>query len=482
MCLRSDWREDHDRIEAMAPDGSLSVVLLELGELRGLSVSPDGRQVAIGWEGYPEIGLYIAEGGRPVSHLSWDWRPPVGCSQPRWTPDGNTLICGGWAADADGSNLRLLTREVGTGFDLEGRLVTSHFYDRSGRFHEELSAIDVESGEVTELDLPDSARIELLALRPVCSRDGSKVAFHRAGDIWARDEEGEESNLTQGRLADVVPLFWTAAGNAVVCRSPKGYVWEVPLDPDGVPRLLTRRAVPEQTIGDERITTVWTAVPFDEWLPDIQTDQPATVRVTSEPSGADVFVDGHYKGVTPVTVQIASADDVPRRYIVSLVKDDLRTIARHVFACRGQSQEIHTELTEPLTDPSWPDDLAHVRNLVRKAIVHKSPQLLLNVAAPDGIRCPLFLGVTDDFDPIISSQRFPTPDSRSLLFGAFRDYFLLHPNLAYDQSNSADIDQWVMEQTQMGWWVADGGAEGVPWLAIEKRGDRWCVTEFCQPW
>ena len=128
VCLRSNWREDHDRIEAMSPDGSQSVVLL-------------------------------------------------------------ALICGGWASDADGSNLRQIIRSSPgggperTSLDLEGRLLTSGFYDRSGRFHDQLSAIDVETGEVTELDLSDSARIELLALRPVCSRDNSKVAFHRAGDI-----------------------------------------------------------------------------------------------------------------------------------------------------------------------------------------------------------------------------------------------------------------------------------------------------------
>jgi len=383
LCLRSGGG---DRLEAMSPDGAQRVVRLEAGDLGdGLAVSPDGRRVALA-----AGALCVLEPGQLLwyPHLAWsprnDERPETAGAL-LWTPDGNGLVFTSgsgsvWATGVDGSNLRLLHRGdtwiSRLGFDLDGRLLVEN--GGGARF-----AIDVETAHSTELALSDTEANELWALLPVWSPDGARLAYHWRGEALVRGANGQTTDLTQGRLGSVWPLFWTPGGEAVVCRSPGGKVWEVALDPTLEPRLLTRRAVPEAQIEGGWAETAWTAVPVEGWLPPPGPLPPATVNVTSEPSGADVFLDGHFKGRTPLQAPILSAGEVTGQYALAVVKDHLAGVTRNVQVCQGQCLDVQMRLSERLTDPTWPAGLAHVRSEVRRAILHRSPQLLGQFSASE---------------------------------------------------------------------------------------------------
>jgi len=477
VCLRQTGT---DRIEAISPDGARRVVRVESSHYwgePGLAVSPDGRRVAVLRQS--PRALCVLEPRRPLRHLDlhWpfphdQWEPPWFTGGPAWTPDGTALvfICSGtsvWATDADGSRLRMLVK----GEELAGAVTRPLCFDLEGRLLVERHggarvAIDVGSGQITELNLSDAEAEALWALHPVRSPRRSRVAYRWAGDVWILREGGRAANLTGGRFGEVEPLFWAPSDEAMVCRSPSGKVWEVPLDPAEQPRLLTRRAVPEAQVSNGIVSTVWTAVPVDDWLPPPGPTPPAVVHVTSEPSGADVFIDGHYKGRTALHAQILSVREMTEHHTVAVVKDNLQGVATDVLACQAQSQDLHVKLLEPLTDSRWPPEVAHVRNQVRRAIIHKSPKLLGQFSAPEVIfedesavegrarECSRFRG------------RLPFPEAVEFLFGDFRTD-MLHERQYY---HSPEVEG------DMGWHLSSGACGSS--LSIEKRDGKWCITRL----
>jgi hypothetical protein len=383
-----------------------------------------------------------------------------------WTPGGTGLvfICGEtsvWTAGADGSELRLLhsgedwVRRLG--FDLDGRLMLERW--EGSRF-----TVDVETGEITELNLSEVEVEALWALRPVHSPDRARMAYHWQGDVCIGGGNGQVTNLTGGRLGSVWPLFWTPGGEAVVCRSPDGKVWEEPLDPATEPRLLTRRAVAEARVEDGWVQTVWTGVPVEGWLPPPGPWPPAIVNVTSKPSGADVFIDKHYKGRTPLQARILSVGEMTEYHTVAAVKDNLIGVTTDILACQGQSQDVHLRLYGPLTDPGWPPEVAHVRNEVRRAILHKSPQLLGQFSASEVV-------FEEEFswegapDRRRVRGRLPFPEATKFLFGEFRSAMLDSPDAFGDPREPGD----------KGWDAGFGGGFGCE-LSIEKRDGKWCIT------
>jgi len=467
VCLRSGI----GRLEAISPDGSQRVVRLEdAGGSNGLAVAPDGHRVAVA---LGKAGpLCVLEPGRPLRHLCLQWSVPDdelprAGEEPMWTLDGEGLVfvsgeTSVWATGADGSNLRLLNTGEDwvrrLGFDLDGKLLVERW--EGSRF-----TVDVETGETTELNLSEAEAEALWALSPVRSSDGSRTAYHWHGDVFAHGANGQTTNLTQSRLGSVWPLFWTPGGEAVVCRAPSGKVWEVALDPVAEPRLLTRRAVPEAQVGNGWVQTVWTAVPVEDWVPPPGPWPPAIVNVTSKPSGADVFIDKHYKGRTPLQAQILSVGEMGERHTIAVVKDNLEGVVTDVLACQGQSQDVHVALSEPLTNPRWPPEVAHVRSEVRRAILRRSPQLLGQFSAPEVI---FDREESAEGEPTTRQRfrgRLPFPAASKFLFGEFRSAMLDSPDCFEDPSTRGD----------RGWHAGFGGGFGCS-LSIEKQDGKWCIT------
>jgi hypothetical protein len=371
-----------------------------------------------------------------------------------------------WATNADGSFLRLLYREeervARCGFDLEGKLLL----EREGGSR---VAVDVETAQAATLDVSEAEAQALLAMRPVKSPDGLRTAYHWRGEVLVREANGEARDLTGGRLGAVWPLFWTASQESVVCGSPEGKVWGVPLDSATQPQLLTRRAIPDAEVENGRVQTAWTAVPVEDWLPPPGPPPAAVVNVTSEPSGADVFIDQHYKGRTPLQAQILSAGELTDYYALAVVKDNLQGANRRIVAAQGQSQDVHVRLSEPLTDPKWPREVARVRNEVRRAILHESPQRLGQFSASEVVfeqASSEQISVTEGrTDRRRTQGRLPFPEATKFLFGEFRSALLDSPE--YFKKPTIPGDR--------GWDAGFGGGFGCS-LSLEQRDGKWCIT------
>ncbi|MBM3475556.1 MAG: PEGA domain-containing protein [Armatimonadetes bacterium] len=469
----------HVRIEAMSPDGGQRVVRLQPrlyfgGSFSGMAACPDGRRVALVQEN--PRSLFVLEPGQRLRRLEVPWsagsdEPCIDSGPLMWTLDGRGLAfvsssTSVYATNADGTFLRMLhTGEnyvTRLGFDLDGRLLV----ERYGGYR---AAVDVETARATQLGLSDAEAETLLAMRPVRSPDGLRVAYHWRGEVLVRETNGHTRDLTGGRVGAVWPLFWTASQDSVVCGSPEGKVWEVPLGPDTQPQLLTRRAVPVAEGEGRSVHTAWTAVPVEAWLPPSESPAPAVVNVTSEPSEADVFIDEYYKGRTPLQARILSAGEMAERHRIAVVKDNLQGANQRIVAAQGQSQNVHVQLSEPLTDPQWPREVAHVRNEVRRAILHRSPQLLGRFSAPDVV----FEQVSSEQVSLSESRtdrrqsrgRLPFPEAVRFLFGEFRTSMLDSPEYFDKSSRPGD----------RGWDAGFGGGFGCE-LSIEQRDGKWCIT------
>jgi N-acetylmuramoyl-L-alanine amidase len=66
----------------------------------------------------------------------------------------------------------------------------------------------------------------------------------------------------------------------------------------------------------------------------------ATVRVRSLPAGAKVYVNGYYKGKTPLTAKIASATARARSYKITLVKPGYEKWTGHVSLKAGDAKTV----------------------------------------------------------------------------------------------------------------------------------------------
>ncbi len=71
--------------------------------------------------------------------------------------------------------------------------------------------------------------------------------------------------------------------------------------------------------------------------------QPASLTIDSNPSGADVYIDGDYKGTTPLTLNLT-----PRTHQIKLTRQDYKNYTTTITINPGESKSISVTLTPAL--------------------------------------------------------------------------------------------------------------------------------------
>ncbi|AXI24711.1 serine/threonine protein kinase [Methanofervidicoccus sp. A16] len=70
------------------------------------------------------------------------------------------------------------------------------------------------------------------------------------------------------------------------------------------------------------------------------TSKKATLYIRSDPSGAKVYIDGYYKGTTPLTVEVS-----PGTHTIKIKKDGYKDYSDTVYVSSGDSKTINAKLT-----------------------------------------------------------------------------------------------------------------------------------------
>jgi Tol biopolymer transport system component len=230
------------------PSREADQIVRRLTEIRGLeespSISPDGRAVAFtaSVNGTRQIFVRLLAGGAPLAIT----RDTADHQQPRWSPDGNTLVyfsAGGddstgtlWTIPAlGGSPRRLMASTSGADISRTGRLACFRLAD--GAVQLVTAALD---GTDVRVVVPASTGYHRF---PRWSPDGRSIAFQRGDGV--RDDifvvavsGGEPKRLTQDRNV-IAGLAWLPSGDRVVYATSRGNtipylpslrLWEAPLD------------------------------------------------------------------------------------------------------------------------------------------------------------------------------------------------------------------------------------------------------------
>ena len=238
------------RREVQAPPPRLAPLTSTVGLERTPAISPDGRQVAFGWNGEREdnFDIYVqpVEGGAPLRLTTH----PGAESSPVWSPDGRFIAFyrggsepGAYLVAALGRPERKLAdNAIPDCFTTDGRgLVVEH--------QGALQLMDLASGGLRQItSAPRNAADAYGALSP----DGRWLAFvrgNRSGQFQdllripfppERNQERQPVRLTHD-IAAIVGLDWTANGKEIVFASARQgmqALWRVSAFSAGAPQRL----------------------------------------------------------------------------------------------------------------------------------------------------------------------------------------------------------------------------------------------------
>jgi len=392
--------------------------------------SPDGERVLLACQG--EEKVYLLESGGKIRALGKLRGIGLGSLEVQWSPNGRLVAFQTGYADVpvidlnSGEWCKALPPEIDVEtFDRPVGWASARelLVVRTDRVTTSLCATTIHP---TSLD-----PMRKLAERPGDHRAAALSPDRRFAAFWVGAEvlivgvaSGEVKALPNGLMPDPgeteCRIAWSPRSDAVLLCQAHGYddatgervflTQEIGVDgsvrgsPHEVPESHILPPVPELPPGlrdqlaqlssgpDGLSLRAWhdhvtaTPMPPEYWLPPAAEPGPdTTLMVSSEPPGAEVYVNGHLKGITPCGVLIASARPWAQRYFVALMKDDLDIVCHELFLWQGRTESLAVNLQTPLTATHLPASLARARNAVRKAIVHRDVEGFIRSLSPLGL-------------------------------------------------------------------------------------------------
>ncbi|MFQ6055486.1 MAG: PEGA domain-containing protein, partial [Methanosarcinales archaeon] len=262
--------------------------------------SPDGSKIAFSSKRAGNFDIWVMnnDGSNKVqltTDAAWD-------SDPVWSPDGSKIAFSSkragkfdiWVMDSDGTNKVQLTTDThfnwAPTWSPNGNKIAFES-DRSGDFDIWIMAKD----GTNKLQLTTNTKGDF---KPVWSPDGNKIAFvsERSGnsEIWVMAKDGTNKvQLTDNIAWDSDPA-WSPDGSKIAFvseRSGNADIWIMTLG---------KR-------GDIIFNT-------------------GSISITTNPSGAEVYLDEVYKGDTPITISDVSTGVYTIKLIKSGYSDNIKTI------------------------------------------------------------------------------------------------------------------------------------------------------------
>ncbi|MGD8818429.1 MAG: protein kinase, partial [Acidobacteriota bacterium] len=224
----------------------------------GATISPDGEWVAFSrWGKGNDADIYLQSiGSRNALQITHD----VEAYSPAFSPDGTQIAFSNFGVDGEGAiyvmgrtgdRLRQLTERGynpawspdGTKIAFGDEFTWTRPYLRNALWPA-IGIVDVESGEITELPVPD-------AVQPAWSPDGERIAYWGViggnRDIWTVSAAGGEPlRVTDDAAHDYSPV-WSPDGRWLYFASDRGgsmAIWRVGIDQStgvttGEPRQMT---------------------------------------------------------------------------------------------------------------------------------------------------------------------------------------------------------------------------------------------------
>jgi eukaryotic-like serine/threonine-protein kinase len=229
------WYRGHGVATRDQPDTQASLVAIPFTTFKGQEVmptfSPDGGQIAFGWDGGSDnsFDLYVkVVGTENVSRLTH--KPSIWLA-PAWSPDGRTIAfarksgsdSGVFEIAANGGPERKLASAVFTytpvmsmSWSSDGKVLT--YADGEGAIH----FLDHEKGDMSTLAHPPECD---QVYSPAFSPDGKRIAFlcdrHDTFHVFVTRPDGTGTRQVTNEDAGPQCLAWTADGRHVLLTNPR---------------------------------------------------------------------------------------------------------------------------------------------------------------------------------------------------------------------------------------------------------------------